>query len=73
MKVSRRTRILLVCIADVMRARRYVAWALWDVRRSCRPAFSLRVARRYERWLAASMRTLELAWECCVRPAEGLT
>lgn len=73
MKVLRRTRILLGCLAEVMRRRRCVAAALRKLRRSSGPRLHLLALRRCERWLAASMRTLELAWDCCVRSEEGLT
>ncbi len=73
MMLSRRSRVLLGCLADVLRDRRRVAVALSDLRRSCWPKVHLQVLRRCERWLAASMRTLELAWACCVLPEEALT
>jgi hypothetical protein len=65
--------VLLGCIADVLRDRRRVAVALRDLRRSSWPKVHLQALRRWERWLARSMRTLELAWAGCVLPEAFLT
>ena len=72
-RLTTRCRVLLGCIADVLRGRRRVAKALRDLRRSCWPKRDLRALRFAEQWMAASMRTLELAWACCVLPEASLT
>lgn len=68
MKLLRQTRMLLLCLGDVLRARRDVAASWRDVRRETwRPASVLAVKLRQAlRALARAEEILCLAVGCCV-------
>lgn len=68
MRLLRRTRMLLLCLGDVLKARRDLAAAWRGVRRvSWRPASVLAVRlRRALATLARAEETLALAVGCCV-------
>ena len=67
MKLGRLTRLLLGCIADVMRSRRCLAEAWRLLRRSSYPAAHGRNLSRWQACLARAETTLVLSWECCQR------
>lgn len=73
MKLTQRTRLMLGCLADVRRSRQLVATA-WRGLRSMRVDGGRPISAaandlwKAQAWLAMRLRTLELAWECCVRP-----
>ena len=71
MKLVRQTRMLFLCLSDVLRARGDLAAAWRDVRRETwRPAGVLAVKlRRALRALARAEEILCLAVDCCVQPA----
>lgn len=68
MIVTRRTRLILGCLADVRRDRARVAQCWCYVRdpRSL-PLLWARKLRAAMRWLESSERLLVLAWDCCVQ------
>lgn len=68
MRLLRRTRMLLLCLGDVLKARRDLAAAWRGVRRETyRPASVLAVRlRRALATLARAEETLALAVGCCV-------
>lgn len=73
MKLSRRSRLILGCVADVARGRVRLAAALRVLRRSAFPALSFQNVRRWQLWLSRAEEVLTLAFECCVmRDAPGL-
>lgn len=67
MKVLRLTRLIFGCMADVCRHRRCLAQAWRKVRRSDFPAVRSVQLWRWQKRLASALRTLVLAWECCIR------